>query len=522
MGHVFVTQGDIRRLVCDAWLMPTGRRVFVMPYWFRDDVREALGPRLIDVQFGHLHPKHEIPAEYSAGTLRSYPFPAYPGTDHGAPQPWITNVGGNQNQPVAWYLEAVDQFVRQAAAAGVRTSGRAKPLLAMPLVGTGAGGQFFQKAQMTRALLPELYRLAAELDVDIALVTYDDEAFAAAQAERRLLEPDWTELSKDQRLRAAELARIALTGNLVLFLGAGASMGAGLPSWQSLLEGLADDAQLSAEERAVMRTLPPTDQARIIERELGRAALLEGIRSRIDRPDFSITHTLCARLPVETAVTLNYDRLFEFASASQGRPVHVIPNEGKRAAGRTLLKLHGCVSRDADIVLTRGDYMRYGERRAALAGFVQALLLTHHMLFVGFGLADDNFHRILDDVRKVLGDQDDAGPQTVGTALTLRPQPLLDRLWDEDFEILPMFDTPGATTRDAARRLEIFLDHLVFLTGQRPTYLLDKTYDGLLTEREREFRDGLTALADAHLDELRGTPLGDELKAFLRRLGAAE
>jgi hypothetical protein len=39
------------------------------------------------------------------------------------------------------------------------------------------------------------------------------------------------------------------------------------------------------------------------------------------------------------------------------------------------------------------DYLRYESRRAALAGIVQSLLITKHMLFIGFGLQDDNFHR---------------------------------------------------------------------------------------------------------------------------------
>ena len=54
-------------------------------------------------------------------------------------------------------------------------------------------------------------------------------------------------------------------------------------------------------------------------------------------------------------------------------------------------------------VLTRGDYLRYADRRAALAGIVQALLITREMLFVGFSLKDENFFRIADDVRKAVG-----------------------------------------------------------------------------------------------------------------------
>lgn len=519
MGHVFVTQGDLTRLWCDAWLMPTGPRCFIVDYWFREEVIEAMGDALAPAAYSHLVPSIEIPTAYSAGKLRTFRFDTYPGADDG-PRPWLTNVGGNQAREPQWYLEAVEQFVRKACVAGARVTKRSKPLLGLPLVGTGAGGQWFQKAEMTRALLPLLHRLADELDVDLALVTYDDEAFAAAQVVRRNLRCEWTELTAAHRDHAATLARHALAGDLVLFMGAGASMGAGLPSWQGLLDDLAEVAGLSADEVETMSSLPATDQARILEDALGgRSELVAAIRSRLDVPNVALTHTFCARLPTETSVTLNYDRLFELASEAQGHTIHVIPNRGKGQSSRTLLKLHGCISREADIVLTREDYLRYGDRRSALAGFVQALLITHHMLFVGFGLADDNFHRIIDDVRKVLGDPDEETGTTVGTVLTLLPELLRDRLWSDDFDIVPMFDDPKASLADAARRLEIFLDYVVFLTGQRPTYLLNPTYDGLLTDRERDFRNEVAELArnTAHLGD---SPLGIELRAFLKRLGA--
>jgi len=83
--------------------------------------------------------------------------------------------------------------------------------------------------------------------------------------------------------------------------------------------------------------------------------------------------------------------------------------------------MHGCVTQPESIVLTRADYLRYEERRAALTGIVEALLITRHMLFVGFGLADDNFHRIADAVRRVVHPSMDSESlrEPFGTALVL-------------------------------------------------------------------------------------------------------
>lgn len=78
----------------------------------------------------------------------------------------------------------------------------------------------------------------------------------------------------------------------------------------------------------------------------------------------------------------------------------VLPYSPLRGSSRWMLKLHGTVSRPKEIVLTKRDYIRYNDRFAALAGIVQSTLLTRHLLSIGFSLADDNFHKIFDSVRK--------------------------------------------------------------------------------------------------------------------------
>jgi len=88
--------------------------------------------------------------------------------------------------------------------------------------------------------------------------------------------------------------------------------------------------------------------------------------------------------------------MYELACRSIGVDLAVLPYSPASNTDRWLLKLHGCVSHPDDIVLTREHYMRYQTRRSALSGIVQSLLITRHMLFVGFSLRDDNFHRIVD------------------------------------------------------------------------------------------------------------------------------
>src|SRR5207244_10478713 len=117
----------------------------------------------------------------------------------------------------------------------------------------------------------------------------------------------------------------------------------------------------------------------------------------------ALGHALLAGLPVTEAVTTNYDRLFETAWESQGYEATVLPYRLHPGAGRWLLKLHGCVTHPEDIILTRHDLAGRDRRDAALAGVVQTMLITRHMLFVGFSLGDEGFYQIDDAARRAVG-----------------------------------------------------------------------------------------------------------------------
>jgi hypothetical protein len=92
-----------------------------------------------------------------------------------------------------------------------------------------------------------------------------------------------------------------------------------------------------------------------------------------------------------------------------------------------------------DIVLTREDYIRYSSIKSALAGVVQSLLITKHFLFVGFSLTDDNFVKIVDQVRQAMGDK--PSKKAFGSATFLFENHLFEELW-ADIDMISM--TSGA------------------------------------------------------------------------------
>jgi hypothetical protein len=151
-------------------------------------------------------------------------------------------------------------------------------------------------------------------------------------------------------------------------------------------------------------------------------------------------------------------------------------------------------------VLTESDYKELERHGRALAGVVQALMLTGHLLFVGFSLAEKDFLALATGVRQVRQQADtDAGRETTfaGTALALTPDDIKQDAWREDLRLVSMTNTSDKGS--AARTLEIFLDCLAWNVSKlRPAaaqYLLDERYDAGFTDpADVALRDALRRL----------------------------
>jgi hypothetical protein len=208
------------------------------------------------------------------------------------------------------------------------------------------------------------------------------------------------------------------------------------------------------------------------------------VAGRLCARHYSLAHGLLAALPTLEVVTTNYDTLFEAASEAIGKSVEVLPYQSVTGKNRWLLKLHGCISRPDQIVLTRQDYLRYDVERGALAGLVQGLLITRHMLFVGFSMSDDNFHRIADEVRRAVG------REPFGTCLSVAGSHLLREVWEKELDWIELGSVPHSS-----RHLEILLDRLAAKTVSLADHLFDSKYEATLSHADILFRDELARLA---------------------------
>jgi hypothetical protein len=523
-GHVFIVHGDLRKFACDAWAISCSRSARPRPEWFPegyDDRREG--------------------EPFEDDGPRTQPLlDAAPDR----PRPWLVWVG-RWHRPAAWYVDGAAQYLDAAARAIAESGapplyGRARSLLALPVVGTGLGGGAARAGEIVRDLLPTLEAFAARTfahgrQFDVALVCWDAASHAAAQAERAAAEkagrnawPD--ELTPELRARADALAARGRHGDLALFLGAGVSMPAGLPRWGELIDRLAARAGMTAEDRDELAGVRSAlDQATIVARWLERGG--ESIGTAVNavmrgHDRYALTHALLAALPVREVITTNYDRLFDEAWAhSDPGGISVLPDGIRPNGRRWLLKMHGCLSKPERVVLTRSSYIRYDEGLPALAGLVQGLLLTRHILFVGFSLSDDNFHRLVDGVRRLRGDATE--PAHLGTALWLGKDRLGEVLWERDVPRVCMEArseaAPGFPSADAARRLELFLDYLVSRTRDAAHLLEGARFDPLLSSGERALRDVLLQLVELGRGplaaEVRDTVAWHRIERLLRGLG---
>ncbi|MCK9249127.1 MAG: SIR2 family protein [Solirubrobacteraceae bacterium] len=531
--HLFVTRGDLTALHCDAWALPTDRDGSVTDPWvpaLRAVGRGDGGGRLDDV---------------ARDAVRADGFAVLRAPDRHGPGIVACDTGaahGDVAACAAAAVRAVGHLERVVGAATERPTGvlelpRPRPLVALPTVGVGGGGGRDVRGAVLAGQLTAVHRHlrdSAAGGADVALVCFDHEHYAAAQRARRAAGAEATfvrRVGEDLVAHARRLAAHARAGRLVPFVGAGVSMGAGLPSWVGLLDELIAEAGMEGDREALGR-LDLRDRAALIQTRLGAGELERILLHRISRaPRVALQHQMLASLPVAEAATTNWDELFERAwrDAGAGR-VAVLPFDGSAGADRWIVKLHGTVrdGRLRGVVLTREDYLRFGAERNALAGIVQALLLTRHMLFVGFGLSDETFHRIAHDVRRAVAATEsvrgDHGPYA--TSLSPSRHTVAADLWRGELDVVPTRrdeDGPGRPgTAPAARRLEIVLDALGMLAVDPLGHLLDPTFDGALSPAERPLADALRRFAaevDPELARLGpDDPIADAIGGWLRRM----
>jgi len=210
-------------------------------------------------------------------------------------------------------------------------------------------------------------------------------------------------------------------GNCVLFLGAGVSFDAGMPSSQQLIRALGYDPNTVSLPTAAQR----------FEDERGRTALGNVVKREFEVATRFVqlgSYPFIVNIPQLSSliVTTNYDKLLEKAFEQEEKTPQVVCREPELPlmAGQpsTIVKLHGDIDQPDTLVITQGDYQRLATRLREPAGFgsfLASLLSTRTVVFVGFSMADEDFRLIRDFVASRMIDA--AGRRTLRTHYAVMP-----------------------------------------------------------------------------------------------------
>ena len=500
-GHLFIVDGDITSITCDAWLVPSDQRLKVTSHFAK--------------QVGLPTTGHLQIAGWSGWSDQGM-FLLREGSD-GEPSIWLGDIGRPGNAPISHFGNRADSFVHLASqhARSHRSDLSRRPLLALPVLGSDAGGMRARRGELLEELITRCASSAHQAGADVVLVCFGQVMTSAAQIVRsRLMRQDahfrsisgWNDLEQNLWEEAERLGQLAEQGELVVFLGAGTSIDAGIPGWDDLLKGVAKEAGLD-EAWEELSDFDARDKATIIERKLG-ARFASIVSEHTDVARYGLIHGLLATLPTKEHVTTNFDVLFEKAASTAGRHLAVIPGDEVRLGERWLLKLHGTLG--GDLVFTRSEYLASVSAHSALRGIVQAMLLTRHMLFVGYSLRDEDFHQLVHEVRSALGQN----ARNFGTALFVSANEHTSTLWPE-IQIV----TTGAGA-EAGRRVSLFLDMVASHAASEIAFIADPSFRELRNDHEDRLQQIVSDLhalhRDAHGDRTGESDPWPEVTAFLK------
>lgn len=227
-------------------------------------------------------------------------------------------------------------------------------------------------------------------------------------------------------------------GNVILFVGAGVSMNLGLPSWNALIDKIAQDLDYDPE---IYKTFG--DFYALAEYYRIKKGSIGSLRSWMDRKwhssdikiETSNVHKLIAKAEFPIIYTTNYDRWLEHAFDFYKKPYTKIASVAdltKLKANKTqIVKFHGDFDDDKSIVFDETSYFERLEFETPLDIKLRSDVLGKSVLFIGYGLADVNLRFLFYKLSKLwkLNNNGEAQPRSY--IFSPRPNPVQEAILDQ-------------------------------------------------------------------------------------------
>src|SRR3954465_9010197 len=192
----------------------------------------------------------------------------------------------------------------------------------------------------------------------------------------------------------------------ILFVGAGVSMAVGLPSWQTLVDHLLKELDLTPDVIDGMNDgyQMLAEFYRLKQGGMGplRSWLDRNWKVASDRVSESQLHKLIVELDFPAIYTTNYDRNLETAFEVHNKPYAKITNAKEIAdapEGVThIIKYHGDFDDDSSLVLTETDFLNRLSFDSPLDIKFRADALGRTILFIGYSMSDPNIRLLLHNI----------------------------------------------------------------------------------------------------------------------------
>lgn len=238
----------------------------------------------------------------------------------------------------------------------------------------------------------------------------------------------------------------------ILFVGAGCSSRLGYPSWKDLIRGLVllcgngvsvdeerlknDIIKYAGEVKQKLFELSGNSNSRY-ENHLTRT--FKTPDDEYKEKDTELHQLICS-WPIKAYITTNYDKALEFFLRKNNPQIEGIVTSNKAILGNFLfslkenrckqevLHLHGIYSDTSSIILTDDEYSKayddkiekvldedensykvskpFSVQRAIQKNILWTLLSTRRVVFIGFGMEDEYFVKMLSSVSRDLWDFD--------------------------------------------------------------------------------------------------------------------